>query len=57
MVSLSRVRKALSAHAAIDLARDEMLYMCGVQDRSCETLTPRSFRVSTGLNESPLDME
>ena len=48
MVNLSLLLKTLETQIAIDRAREEMVFMWGLHDKSRETMTPKSFNWSTG---------
>jgi hypothetical protein len=57
MVTVSLVLNTLNTHAAVARALQVIALMCGVQDRSDATVTPRSLNVVIGSRESPLEIE
>ena len=47
--------KMLNTHEATDLARDTIVPMWVLQDRSEDVITPKSLTVSVGYSVMPLD--
>ena len=49
--------KTLNTHEAMDLARDTIVPIWGLQDRSEDVITPKSLTVSVGYSLMPLDVK
>ena len=57
IVGRALVLKTLNTHEATDLARDTIVPVWGLQDRSEDVITPKSLTASVRYSPMPLDVK